>query len=77
MPDFSGTIIFDDPKQEVSFWGDIGRVSASTFGVDVLPHVHKGDLWISVVSEEIHIVLDFIDDVGSLIHEHVAKRLGL
>ncbi len=52
MPDFSGTIIFDDPKQEVAFWGDIGHVSASTFGVDVLPHVHKGDLWISLVSED-------------------------
>jgi hypothetical protein len=56
MPDFSGTIIFDDPKQEVAFWGD---------------------LWISLVSEGTHIVLEFIEDVGLLILEHVAKRLGL
>lgn len=75
MPDFSGTMIFDDSKDQVSFWGDIGQVSASTFGIDVLPHVKKGDLWITVVNHDIHIVVEFLEDIGRLLHELVAGRL--
>jgi hypothetical protein len=75
MPDFSGTMIFDDPEYQVSFWGDIGQVSASTFGIDVLPHVQKGDLWISVVNHDTHIIVEFLEDIGRLLHERIAALL--
>ncbi len=77
MPDFSGKIILDDPKREATFWGDIGQVSASVFGVEVLPQMHKGDLWISVISMDTQIVLEFLEDVGMLIHDRVANILGI
>ncbi|MFL5692845.1 MAG: hypothetical protein ACJ795_13660 [Ktedonobacteraceae bacterium] len=67
MPDFSGTITLDDPKREAAFWGDIGKVSASTFCLEILPRVSEGDLWISVVSEDTHIVVEFLEDIGILI----------
>lgn len=77
MPDFSGTITLDDPKREAAFWGDIGKVSASTFCLEVLPRVSEGDLWISVVSEDTHIVVEFLEDVGILIHNHLATMMGI
>jgi hypothetical protein len=77
MPDFSGTMIFDGPISQVNFMGDIGRVSASTFALEVLHYVHKGDLWISVVSEDTHIVIEFLEDIGMMINEHIAKVLRI
>lgn len=75
MPDFSGTMIFDDPEYHASFWGDIGQVSASTFGIEVLPHVQKRDLWISVVSHDTHVIVEFLEDIGRLLHERRAAPL--
>lgn len=77
MPDFSGIMLFDGPISQVNFMGDIGRVSASTFGIDVLPQMHKGDLWISVVSEDTHIVIEFLEDIGRILSERVSKVLGI
>jgi hypothetical protein len=77
MPDFSGTFILDDPKREAVFWGDIGQVSASVFGIEVLPNMHTGDLWISLISEDIQILVEFVEDVGRLIHDHVRNQLDL
>ncbi len=77
MPDFSGKISLDDAKREATFWGDIGQVSASVFGAEVLPQMHKGDLWISVINIDTQIVLEFLEDIGMLIHEDLANKLGL
>jgi hypothetical protein len=44
MPDFSGKIFLDDANREATFWGNIGQVSASVFGAEILPQMHKGDL---------------------------------
>jgi hypothetical protein len=77
MPDFSGTMFFDSPISQVSFLGDIGRVSASTFGLEVLPNVNRGDLWISVVSYDTHIIIEFLEDIGRFLHAGVSQLLEI
>jgi hypothetical protein len=77
MPDFSGTIQFDDLDKPVSLFGDIGRVSASTFGVDVLPHLSTHDLWLSILDEHTHVLLEVTADIGKLLHELIVEQLGI
>jgi hypothetical protein len=77
MPDFSGKIILEDAKGEATFWGDIGQVSASVFGAEVLPQMHKGDLWISVVNKDTQIILEFLEDIGMLFGEYLANKFGI
>jgi hypothetical protein len=76
-PDFSGTFFDEESSEVVRFQGDIGQIAASTFCLDVLPHMKKGDLWISVVSAQRHIVIEFLDDIGKKLAASVATRFGL
>ena len=72
-PDFSGLLKFDNG--EVNFYGDIGQVSVSAFGVDVLPKLNRGDLWISIASEQQHTILEFMCDVGSTLKSVVVDQM--
>ena len=77
-PDFSGRIYFEERgSKPVHFEGDIGQVSASTFALDVLPTMHKDDIWISILDERHHLILEFLDDLTTLISKHMEKQYGL
>lgn len=80
-PDFSGSMHFeadeDGPARTVSFSGDIGQVSASTFAIDVLPQMEKGDLWISVFDERHHLIMEVLDDIGANLRKRLEKLYGL
>lgn len=76
-PDFSGLLYLEQGKPPIAFQGDIGQVSLSTFAIDVLPQMHKGDLWISIIDERHHVLIEFLEDIGALIHGGVTRALGL
>lgn len=66
-PDFNGTFYNSTAGREVSFFGDIGMVSASTFLIDVVPRMGHGDLWISIPNETTQIILEARCDIGFII----------
>lgn len=76
MPDFSGTLITDDGATH-NIFGDIGQISASTFVIEVLPHMHEGDLFIGVPNEHTQIVLEAGVDFSELIHTQLAEAFGI
>ncbi len=76
-PDFSGTFLDEESGEIARFQGDIGKVAVSTFCLDVLPQMNRGDLWISVVSPQTHITIEFLEDVGRKQAAAVATRFGL
>lgn len=65
-PDFSGEL--REPHMDVDFAGDIGTVSASAF-LDSLRHMLPGDLWISIVSDKMQVILE-----AHLSHPLLSKR---
>jgi len=55
-PDFSGTLELPHGKT-VRFWGDIGKVSPSTF-LETIKRMDKDDIWISIPDVTTQIVLE-------------------
>ena len=74
-PDFEGTLL--DEGIERKFYGDIGQVSASTFIIEVLPRMHKGDLWISIPNERTQIILECLVDLDSIIGDKLEEMCGI
>ena len=63
-PDFHGRITFpDSPNRD--FWGDIGKVSASTF-IGSLKMMDANDLWISVLDERTQVVIEPLVSIKEL-----------
>jgi hypothetical protein len=75
-PDFKGTFYSEDGIKR-RFYGDIGMVSASTFLVDVLPHMHKEDLWITIPSDSIQVVIEVLYDIESLVKGTLEEMFGI
>jgi len=73
MPDFSGNIIFKDYK--VNFLGDVGRVSVSTFALNVLPKLREYDLWITMISEDTHLIMECQYDIGAVLGKHIENQI--
>lgn len=73
-PDFSGYFMADGVKNE--FMGDVGTVSASAFFLDVVPHMSKGTLWITV-HERHQILIEASYDIERVSHDQMATLLGL
>jgi hypothetical protein len=71
MPDFSGNITFDECK--VNFQGDVGRVSASAFAMEVLPQLHEYDLWITMMGEDTHLIMECQYDIGTEVSKHAVS----
>lgn len=55
-PDFSGVFRFPELPEQW-FWGDIGRVSASSFSL-TMKKLNAHDLWISVLNEERQVIIE-------------------
>lgn len=64
-PDFSGTLECRDGTR-ASFWGDIGKVSASAFGLTTIRQMQEHTLWISVLDERRQVIIETIADLQSL-----------
>src|SRR5579859_780627 len=60
-PDFTGTFIHPALASPAQFYGDIGKVSASTF-LFTLTRMHAGDRWISVLNEETQVIIEALSD---------------
>jgi hypothetical protein len=75
-PDFEGTILTDARPEPFQVYGDIGKVSASTFTF-TLARMSEGDLWISVLDEETQVILELLfdlhDAVACFLDEHFGR----
>jgi hypothetical protein len=69
-PDFEGSLQTDSRPEPFQVYGDIGKVSASTFAL-TLARMREGDLWISVLDEETQVILELLFDL----HDAVASFL--
>lgn len=73
-PDFSGTVLLR--KRTVHFFGDVGKVSSSTF-IFSLFEMNAGDLWISVVSDTTQIVIELMADVRNVYRRLLVEEFGI
>lgn len=70
MPDFRGSFLDEGGRHHI--YGDIGRVSVSTFTMDVLLMLKPHDLWISVLDEKTQVILEPDADIG----KHMRSLFG-
>jgi hypothetical protein len=75
-PDITGEITWED-GHVTRIYGDVGEISVSTFALDVLPYIKKGDLWISVSSSFSQVILEPLVDVGPLLRQTIVQQFGL
>lgn len=73
-PDFQGALLPPITPKEVSFYGDIGKASGSTF-VLTLMHMNAGDLWISLVDERTQIIIELLADIYKVFSQQSARGL--
>jgi hypothetical protein len=69
-PDFWGT--FRDDDSPANFYGDIGRVSAQAFAIQ-LKKMHRGDIWISVLDSETQVIIEPMTNNAA----EMSKLLGI
>ena len=75
-PDFEGTYLADcRPEEPFQVYGDIGKVSASTFAF-TLPRMREGDLWISVLDEETQVILETLIDLRAAHERFLEEQWG-
>jgi hypothetical protein len=66
QPDFWGEFVFRD-GHKARFWGDIGKVSASSFA-RAQKAMREGDAWISVLDEFSQVMIEAHEDLAELYH---------
>ena len=62
---------------EVLLMGDIGKVSASTFALEVIPYMNTHDIWVSIQGEERQVLIEFTADVGNYLRQMMVQHFGI
>ncbi len=74
-PDFEGTMQTDARPEPFQIYGDIGKVSASTFAF-TLARMREGDLWISVLDEETQVILELLFDLRDAVESFLDEQFS-